>query len=139
MLAAGTFIFCCVLGLQGSAAQLLPRRLFLRISAVKVTLAAAIVVFGILDLGSASAVEIRPHGLLVGFVLAFRWAIRDQRGRCPVCLRRLTNPIRFGGPSHAFLDWYGTELICAAGHGMMHVPEIPTSCYPEPRWVSLDA
>jgi hypothetical protein len=107
--------------------------------AVKVTLAAIIVFFGVLDVGSVSAVEIRPHGLLVGFVLAFRWAIQDQRGRCPVCLRRLTNPIRFGGPSHAFLDWYGTELICAAGHGMMHVPEIPTSCYPEPRWVSLDA
>jgi CubicO group peptidase (beta-lactamase class C family) len=33
MLAAGAFIFCCVLGLQGFAAQLLPRRWFLRASA----------------------------------------------------------------------------------------------------------
>ena len=32
MVAAGAFIFCCVLGMQGLAAQLLPRRLFLRIS-----------------------------------------------------------------------------------------------------------
>jgi len=32
MLAAGAFIFCCVLGVQGLAAQLLPRRLFLRLS-----------------------------------------------------------------------------------------------------------
>jgi CubicO group peptidase (beta-lactamase class C family) len=32
MLAAGAFIFCCVLGVQGLAAQLLPRRLFLRVS-----------------------------------------------------------------------------------------------------------
>ncbi len=32
MLAAGAFIFCCVLGVQGLAAQL-PRRLFLRLSA----------------------------------------------------------------------------------------------------------
>jgi CubicO group peptidase (beta-lactamase class C family) len=32
MLAAGAFIFCCVLGLQGLAAQLLPRPLFLRVS-----------------------------------------------------------------------------------------------------------
>ena len=32
MAAAGTFIFCCVLGLQGVAAQVLPRRWFLRIS-----------------------------------------------------------------------------------------------------------
>jgi hypothetical protein len=33
MLASGAFIFCCVLAVQGLAAQLLPRRLFLRISA----------------------------------------------------------------------------------------------------------
>ena len=32
LLATGAFIFCCVLGLQGVAAQLLPRRWFLRIS-----------------------------------------------------------------------------------------------------------
>ena len=32
MLAAGAFIFCCVLGLQGLTAQLLPRQLFLRLS-----------------------------------------------------------------------------------------------------------
>lgn len=32
MLGAGAFVFCCVLGLQGFAAQLLPRRLFLRAS-----------------------------------------------------------------------------------------------------------
>jgi len=56
-----------------------------------------------------------------------------------VCLRRLTNPIFFGEASHAFLDWYGTELICSEGHGMMHVPAIPTSSYSEPRWVTLDA
>jgi CubicO group peptidase (beta-lactamase class C family) len=33
MLAAGAFMFCCVLGLQGFAAQFLPRRWFLRVSA----------------------------------------------------------------------------------------------------------
>ncbi len=32
MLAAGLFIYCCVLGTQGLMAQLLPRRLFLRVS-----------------------------------------------------------------------------------------------------------
>ncbi len=32
MLASGAFIFCCVLGLQGLTAQLLPRQLFLRLS-----------------------------------------------------------------------------------------------------------
>ena len=33
MAAAGAFIFCCVLGMQGLAAQILPRRWFLRASA----------------------------------------------------------------------------------------------------------
>ena len=32
MFAAGAFIFCCVLGIQGLAAQVLPRRQFLRVS-----------------------------------------------------------------------------------------------------------
>ena len=32
MLMAGAFIYCCVLGAQGLAAQLLPRRYFLRVS-----------------------------------------------------------------------------------------------------------
>jgi hypothetical protein len=32
MFAAGAFVFCCVLGVQGLAAQLLPRRWFLRVS-----------------------------------------------------------------------------------------------------------
>jgi CubicO group peptidase (beta-lactamase class C family) len=34
MAAAGAFIFCCVLGLQGLAAQVLPRRWFLRVSSL---------------------------------------------------------------------------------------------------------
>jgi len=34
LISAGGFVFCCVLGTQGVAAQLLPRRQFLRLSAV---------------------------------------------------------------------------------------------------------
>lgn len=34
MLLAGTFMFCCVLGIQGIASQLLPRQKFLRVSAL---------------------------------------------------------------------------------------------------------
>jgi len=34
MFAAGAFIFCCVLGVQGLAAQVLPRRQFLRVSSL---------------------------------------------------------------------------------------------------------
>jgi CubicO group peptidase (beta-lactamase class C family) len=34
MLAAGAFVYCCVLGMQGMTAQLLPRRWFLRVSSI---------------------------------------------------------------------------------------------------------
>ena len=36
------------------------------------------------------------------------------------------------------LAWYGTELICVKGHGLLHVPEIPTSSYSRQRWLRLD-
>jgi hypothetical protein len=75
---------------------------------------------------------------LVGYILAFRWAIIDQRLRCPVCLRLLTNPIRIGQPSQTFLSWYGIELMCVRGHGLLHVPEFRTSCYSTQRWLYLD-
>lgn len=77
------------------------------------------------------------HGLLIGCVLAFRWVLVDQRRRCPVCLRLLTNPVRIGRPSQTFLDWYGTELMCVKGHGLLHVPEISNS-YSTQRWLHLD-
>ena len=79
-----------------------------------------------------------PQVFLVGEILALRWAFADQHGRCPICLHRLACPTRIGDPSHAFLDWYGTEFICGQGHGMLYSPEILTSCYPARRWQSLD-
>jgi len=53
MLAAGAFIFCCVLGVQGLAAQL-PRRLFLRLSAL-LQMAALCVFIGVYFLAPALA------------------------------------------------------------------------------------
>lgn len=71
-------------------------------------------------------------------VLSFRWAWADQRRRCPVCLRRLSDPVQFGKASHTFLDWYGMELMCNQGHGVLRVPEMATSCSGEQEWVNLD-
>jgi hypothetical protein len=71
-------------------------------------------------------------------LFALRWALRDQRQRCPVCLGRLSNPARVGHPSRNFLAWSGTELICVGGHGLLHVPEIPTSWFGTQRWLYLD-
>jgi hypothetical protein len=89
--------------------------------------------FGIVALGVAPGA---PQGVLLALILALRWVLYDQRRRCPVCLRLLTHPVRIGEASHTFLDWYGTELICARGHGFLHVPEIRTSSYAQPRWLT---
>ena len=79
--------------------------------------------------------------LIASFLIAlfgFRWALKDQRKRCPVCLCTLTHPARVGQPSRNFLAWHGTELICADGHGLLHVPELPTSWFATQRWLYLD-
>jgi hypothetical protein len=71
-------------------------------------------------------------------LFGLRWTLRDQRQRCPVCLGKLTHPARVGQPSRNFLAWNGTELICVGGHGLLHVPEIPTSWFSTQRWMYLD-
>jgi hypothetical protein len=79
--------------------------------------------------------------LVVAFsicLFGLRWVLRDQRQRCPVCLGRLTHPARVGQPSRSFLAWNGTELICIGGHGLLHVPEVPTSWFDTQRWLYLD-
>ena len=83
------------------------------------------------------ATGLQADFLMIGYVLAFRWALIDQRRRCPVCLRLLSNPARIGSASQTFLELYGTELLCSHGHGFMHVPEIPAS-YSAQRWLDLD-
>jgi hypothetical protein len=105
---------------------------------IKIVLLLVIVGCGSFDLASIVSVDLYPTGWLVGLILGLRWALIDQRQRCPVCLRLLGNPTRIGGPSRTLLEWYGTELICAQGHGLLYVPEIPTSCYSTQRWQYLD-
>jgi hypothetical protein len=106
---------------------------------IKVAFILPIIFCGTLDVASIiSSAGIQPPATLVGYVLAFRGALTDQLQRCPECLRLLTNPTRIGCPSQTFLEWYGTELICAKGHGLLHVPEIRTSCYSTQRWLYLD-
>lgn len=78
---------------------------------------------------------------LVSFLpllIGFRWVLQDQRKRCPVCLRLLSNPARVGQPSCNFLGWSGTELMCGEGHGLLHIPELPTSWFATQRWLCLD-
>lgn len=107
--------------------------------AAKVALVEPIVIFGSLTLAPlAGNSGLQAHAALIGQVLALRWAITDQRRRCPVCLRLLSNPVRIGQASQTFLEWYGTELICTHGHGLLHVPEIPTISFRTQRWLAMD-
>jgi hypothetical protein len=66
------------------------------------------------------------------------WAVMDQMCRCRTCLRRLGLATKVGCPGCVLLDWSATELVCADGHGMLHVPDI-VPCWQDPyRWTPLD-
>jgi hypothetical protein len=113
--------------------------------AAKLFLIAAIGCFASLDLAYSSVPAWSPWApfvqLVAGFVICLfglRWALADQRQRCPVCLRRVTHPARVGLASRTFLGWNGTELICLGGHTLLHVPSLPTSWFGAPRWLYLD-
>ncbi len=71
-------------------------------------------------------------------LFGFRWALADQRQRCPVCLRRVTHPAQVGLASRTFLGWNGTEMFCMGGHTLLHVPSLPTSWFSGQRWMYLD-
>jgi len=77
--------------------------------------------------------------LLWNCIFAFRWILADQRRRCPVCLHLLSHPVHVGQASRIFLGWDGTEFLCRKGHGLLHVPQTPTSWYGTQRWLSLDS
>ncbi len=107
---------------------------------VKIAILLPIVFCGTLALAPGIAFAwLRPQAMLIGYFFAFRWALIDQRRRCPVCLRLLTNPVRLGQASRTMLDWYGTELMCSRGHGLLYVPESPTSSYSSQTWLPLDS
>jgi hypothetical protein len=88
------------------------------------------------DLDSAISHEVSVA--LVPLLFGFRWVLQDQRRRCPVCMRRLSHPARVGQISWSFLGWYGIEMICARGHGVLHIAELPTSWFGTQRWLGLD-
>jgi len=99
-------------------------------------------VAGGLDLGhllsTVVPIHIEPQILATGWLLAARWIIRDRRERCPECLHLLSHPVPMGQASQTFLGWYGTELLCTRGHGLLYVPELPSNSCSSPRWSSLD-
>ncbi|MGJ5817704.1 hypothetical protein [Paludibaculum fermentans] len=109
--------------------------------AAKVALVLFIVFSGVLNLAAMLGLKVASgplHCILIGNVVGLRWALIDQRRRCPECLRLVTHPARIGVPSQIFLEWYGTEFVCVKGHGLLHVPEIPTTSFRTQSWTHLD-
>jgi len=75
---------------------------------------------------------------LVSAMAALSWCLYDQTRRCRVCLKRLGNEASVGAASYLLLDWWGTELVCSDGHGLLHVPEMQSSWLEVEQWVNLD-
>ena len=124
-------------------AALCRRWLFL---AAKLALSTAAVACSALDLAYALPATPRTTSqylafalAFTGFLLAFRWALRDQKSRCPICLSILRNPVAVGHPSRFLLAFSGTEWICSTGHGFLHVPALETSWFRAQRWLDADA
>ncbi len=120
----------------------LNRWLFL---AVKLALVAGIAWFASLDLAYANVASYSPLAEFMQLSSCFgislfglRWAVADQRQRCPICLGRVTHPAQVGIASCTFLGWNGTEMFCMGGHTLLHVPSLPTSWFGTQRWLYLD-
>jgi len=76
---------------------------------------------------------------LITTILALTWSLRDQRHRCRNCLCRLTHEAYVGVPGYLFLDYWGTELVCSHGHGLLHVPQMDACWLEENHWTELDS
>jgi hypothetical protein len=82
---------------------------------------------------------IQIYTCLAGFVLALRWAIEDQRWRCPDCLHLAQHPFSVGQRSSILLDRGFTEYLCPNGHGILRDPENWITGPSAQVWVSMDA
>jgi hypothetical protein len=94
--------------------------------------------YGCTTFGRERAIYIELVSTFAMCLFGLRWVLKDQRQRCPVCVRRVTHPAQVGQASRTFLDWNGTEMMCMGGHTLLHVPSLPTSWFGTQRWLYLD-
>jgi hypothetical protein len=106
---------------------------------VVVDLCSTDLAYGLCSSDPIRALYIQLCTAFPALLFGFRWILQDQRKRCPECLRLLSSPARVGQASCNFLSWNGTELFCVQGHGLLHIPELPTSWFSTQRWLCLDS
>jgi hypothetical protein len=114
-----------------------PRRLYRwSFFGAKVALLLPMIYFASMNLGYGFTSLSREQDIYIQLVSTFcmclfslRWALKDQRQRCPVCMHLVTHPAQVGQASRTFLDWNGTEMMCMGGHTLLHVPSLPTSLH----------
>jgi hypothetical protein len=94
--------------------------------------------YGCTTLDREQAIYIQLVTTFVFCLFGMRWVLKDQRQRCPVCIRSVRHPAQVGQASRTFLDWNGTEMMCMGGHTLLHVPSLPTSWFGSQRWLYLD-
>jgi hypothetical protein len=94
--------------------------------------------YGCTGLGQEGAAYLQLVSTFGLCLFGLRWVLKDQRQRCPVCMRKVTHPAQVGVASRTFLDWNGTEMMCMGGHTLLHVPSLPTSWFGAQRWLYLD-
>lgn len=107
----------------------LRRWLFLAAKLSLVALSVAFATFALTD-----AFPPASFALYFGLIFGFRWALADQKRRCPVCLHFLSNPVEVGSTAHMLLQAHGTEVSCARGHGSLYVPRTATSWCGTQQW-----
>jgi hypothetical protein len=96
---------------------------------------------GKLTMTGTNRMEFAPFTLyfwVVGTALLLWWVVRDQRRRCPTCLRRLFMPVRIGATDKVLFEQEGTELVCPGGHGTLYVQDATDSFREDGQWREFD-
>jgi hypothetical protein len=75
---------------------------------------------------------------LLGAHLTLAWSVRDQLGRCRVCMKGLGLRVNLASPGRILIDLTGDELVCDEGHGMLHIPVMESGSVDSERWTYLD-
>jgi len=63
-----------------------------------------------------------------GIVMILIWALRDQPGRCRVCLRHMRQPLRIGVPG---------QVMCPRGHGSVYTTASVLGADLSDRWMGF--